>query len=135
MADDEIQHKTGLEIEIISLLKCLEETPSAKESFAKLIKVSHAYVQLESDVTTPDRARFMAHQLCNKCQTIRSNYDDDVQKEKQLRFKLQTCMLKALSFKMNSRIATWLRGLYLIINDCVECYKGFLRLKREIGPR
>lgn len=135
MADDEIKHKTGLELEIIGLLDRLEEAPQALESFAKLIKVAHAYVQLEADVSIPERARFMAHQLCSKCQTIRSNYDDDAQKEKQLRFKIQTCMLRALSFKLNSKISTWLRGLYLTINDCVECYKGFLRVKKEIGPR
>lgn len=131
----DIQHKTGLEVEIVSLLKSLEENPQGLDSFAKLVKVAHAYVQIDSDITPPERSRFMAHQLCSKCQTIRSNYDEDAKREKQLRFRLQTCMLRALSFKLNKTISTWLRGLYLTINDCVECYKGFLIVKREIGPR
>lgn len=135
MSGYDIQHKTGLELEIIAYLRSLEENPQGLESFAKLIKVAHAYVQTDPAITEPEDSRFKAHQLCSKCQTDRSSYDGDARKEKELRFRLQICMLRALSFKLNRMISTWLRGLYSTINDCVECYKGFLRVKREIGPR
>lgn len=131
----DIQHKTGLEVEIVSLLQILEEDTQRLDSFQKLLRVAHAYVQVDSEVTTPETPRFMAHQLCSKCQTIRSNHDEDAKREKRLRYRLQVCMLRALSFKLNKIISAWFQSLYLAINDCVECYKGFLRIKKEIGPR
>lgn len=134
MSNLDIRSKTPQEIEIIDLLQKLRINPAATESFAKLIKLSNQYVLIDPVVVESEDARFKAHQICSKCQIDRSNSDADARGEKALRYKLQVCMLRTLGFVPNKSINRWLQGLFNTIIGCIDCYKGFLRAKDEIGP-
>lgn len=127
-------NKTPIEEEIFTLLCSLEKDPQGLGEFAKIIKLANQYVQVNVDITQPEQSQFMAHQLCDKCQTNRDGKEWLAQrKEKDLRFRLQMCMLRALSFKINKHISIWLKGLFDTIISCDACYKGFLRIKKEVG--
>lgn len=128
-------NKTQIEEEIFTLLQSLEANPQAVEDFAKIIKLANQYVQVNADVSQPEMSQIMAHQLCGKCQTNRGQEDFARHKERDLRFRLQMCMLRALSFKLNKHISIWLKGLFNTIMNCYDCYTGFLCIKKEIGPR
>ncbi|UZJ56809.1 hypothetical protein CBS101457_006129 [Exobasidium rhododendri] len=136
MTDYEIRGKTTLEKEISDLLRNLEEDSHNATHFGKLLKVASQYVFTNPDVTDYEDSRFKAHQLCSKCQTDRSSNESDAERERALRFRLQTCMLQCVSFrsKKNRVLERWLKGLYSTMIDCIECYKGYVRVKDEIGP-
>lgn len=133
MADPDLKVPTELEKEITELMRALEERPQDVDKFAKLMRFADRYVQ-NTDVAQPEESQFRPHQLCARCYTNRRLDDPDVGKEKELRFRLQVCMLRSLSFKLNRLIRIWLKGLYSTLSECVDCYKGFLRAKRELGP-
>jgi hypothetical protein len=112
MADFNIQAKTSLEQDIFNVLRSLEEEPHDVGKFGKLAQLANQYVHIRPDDPDYEEAGFKAHQLCSKCQTNRTSDDPDSERERKLRFRLQTCMLQALSFRVskNRLLSKWLKG-------------------------
>lgn len=136
MQNHDIRAKTTLEQDTSDLLRSLEEEPHDAAYFTKLLKAASQYVYPGSDITDYQNYKFKGHQLCSKCETDRGREDPDAERERWLRFRLQTCMLQSVTFRSrpNRSVERWLKGLFNTFTSCIDCYKGYLRIKRDIGP-
>lgn len=151
MADLEGEGWSSLESNIIQRIRALEEDPLKVDVFGQLIPLANDYTQrnrrLIEDASVPSsESEFHPHQLCGRCDvspgrrlSVADGDGEEVgeegEKEKKLRFRLQVCMLRSLSFKVKRSIAIWLNGLAKQAYSCMDCYRGLVQAKQEIGSR
>lgn len=129
--------KTPLEEDLCTHTLALVKDFKSHQSLRSFVPLALRYTlqdaNLVDDFSIPaENARLKPHQFCSACETNRTEEPGKTE-ERQLRFKIAKLMIYSMAYRSKRWTPIWKTALATCLYECTECYKGYLRAKRQIS--